>query len=165
MDSFKSFWKNAFNVQGISTRKDMWIVLLFNFVITFILNLIDTRLGSLYTLIYFIPQISLSVRRLHDTGHTAKPLIVSYVIEFICLILIAINKLFNWIPIVGILTTIIFVIIPSIVLFVVGIYMFIMLYCIGSKFPQQYNNMNNQPYNNSYYNQYNNNQNNSNNGF
>lgn len=164
LTSFKNYWKNYFNFSGIAKRKDMWSVLLFNFIIILILGKINSVLSTIYSLVAFIPTMSLSVRRLRDGGHSALPLIIVYILDFVSALLVGLNYLFSWIPVVGWITTFIFVWLPSIVIFCASIYLFILLYCQGSKYNGGFNNYNGYQ-NNSYqnYNQQNYNQNNYNN--
>jgi len=61
--------------KGRASREEYWMFMLFNFIVAFIIGLIERLLGSsgiignLYTLAIFIPGISVGVRRLHDTDH------------------------------------------------------------------------------------------------
>ena len=66
---------------GRARRKEYWYFALFNFIIGFVLGLIDAVLGltmvgtsgllsSLYFLAVLLPTIGVSVRRLHDTGRS-----------------------------------------------------------------------------------------------
>jgi uncharacterized membrane protein YhaH (DUF805 family) len=61
---------------GRARRKEYWYFTLFNLIIAFVLGLIDALvgtygvLGSLYSLAVLLPTIGVSVRRLHDTGHS-----------------------------------------------------------------------------------------------
>lgn len=152
MTSYKNYWKNYFNFSGLASRKDMWIVLLFNAIIIGVLNRVVPTLASIYSILILIPNISISIRRLRDGGHSAMPLIVVYVLDFIGLLLIGLNYLFSWIPVVGWFSTFLLVWLPSIVVFFASLYLFILLYCQGSKQNRGFNN-----YNPNNYNQYNNN--------
>ncbi len=145
MTSYKNYWKNYFNFLGLASRKDMWIVLLFNAIIIGILGCFNDILPRIYSVLVIIPTISLSVRRLRDGGHSAMPLIVVYTLDFISMLLVGLNYLFSWIPIVGWFTTFILVWLPAIVVFIASLYLFILLYCQGSKYNGNYNpNYNNQ---------------------
>lgn len=67
---------------GRSRRKEYWYFFLINLIITFILLIVDKitgtyslqtgmgLLGSLYSIAVFIPNISVTVRRLHDINRT-----------------------------------------------------------------------------------------------
>ena len=67
---------------GRARRKEYWMFILFNIIITAVLALIDSLIGTvirqagfgllqgLYDLAVLIPSIAVTVRRLHDTGRT-----------------------------------------------------------------------------------------------
>lgn len=67
---------------GRARRKEYWFFALFNFIFAFVLGFIDMMtgtfsvgaglglLGGLYTLAVFVPGISVTVRRLHDTDRS-----------------------------------------------------------------------------------------------
>jgi uncharacterized membrane protein YhaH (DUF805 family) len=62
--------------QGRSQRAEYWMFFLFNMIISAILGSIDIVLshepelpfGYIYSLVVFIPNIAVIIRRLHDTG-------------------------------------------------------------------------------------------------
>src|SRR5438046_1371532 len=68
--------------EGRAHRTESWMFVLFNFVISVVLTVIDMVLGLtkmtgglgvlslLYSLAVLVPTIALGVRRLHDTGRT-----------------------------------------------------------------------------------------------
>ncbi len=77
--SYIIFWRNAFNFKGRTRRSDYWNTCVINFVVYFImsfLNLTDDEpvqmVTALIFIIYFfislIPNISMTIRRLHDVG-------------------------------------------------------------------------------------------------
>ena len=67
---------------GRARRKEYWFFILFNFIILTVLTVIDNVIGSydleqgvgllggIYALAVLIPNIAVSVRRLHDTGRS-----------------------------------------------------------------------------------------------
>ena len=62
---------------GRSRRKAFWMFWLFDIVFTIVFSLIDRMMGGevgvlslLYTLATIIPYLAVSVRRMHDTGHS-----------------------------------------------------------------------------------------------
>ena len=67
---------------GRARRKEYWMFFLFNLIITLVLALIDSLMGTfspqaglgllsgLYSLAVLIPSIAVTVRRLHDTGRS-----------------------------------------------------------------------------------------------
>jgi uncharacterized membrane protein YhaH (DUF805 family) len=68
---------------GRSRRKEYWLFVLFNMIISFVLTFIDAFTGTLnpelglgllsgiYSLAVLIPSIAVGFRRLHDTGRSA----------------------------------------------------------------------------------------------
>ncbi|NIP38185.1 MAG: DUF805 domain-containing protein [Candidatus Dadabacteria bacterium] len=67
---------------GRSRRKEYWFFALFNFIISSVLTAIESTLGfvaggqgvgilsGLYALAVLIPGLAVTIRRLHDTGHS-----------------------------------------------------------------------------------------------
>ena len=74
---------------GRSRRKEYWMFVLFNIIISIILNIIDRVLGLdfantgllllIYDLAILIPSIAVGVRRLHDTNRTGWWLLIALV--------------------------------------------------------------------------------------
>ena len=66
--------KNYANFNGRATRAEFWYFVLVNFIISFILTIIDNAIfgSSVFSLIYsialFIPSLAIGARRLHDIG-------------------------------------------------------------------------------------------------
>lgn len=79
MEEYKSFWTNYVNFSGRSTRREFWLPVLFNFVISGILGFISPALSGIFTLLYFIPSLANVFRRLHDTNRSGGWM-------FICLV-------------------------------------------------------------------------------
>lgn len=74
--AYRSMWKNCFNFKGRTKRADYWTAVLINFIIEFIILVIDVSLdGYVFSIIssitLFIPTVSLGVRRLHDANQSA----------------------------------------------------------------------------------------------
>ena len=71
--------------RGRARRKEYWYFVLFNFIIAFVLGLIDnlfwtyTVLGSLYSLAVLLPSLGVSIRRLHDTGRSGWWLLIGLI--------------------------------------------------------------------------------------
>lgn len=88
MEEYKKFWTNFFNFSGRSTRKDYWLVVLINMVVSGILTAVIPTVGMIYGLLSFIPGLSIVFRRLHDTNRSAGWIFISLVplIGFIILI-------------------------------------------------------------------------------
>lgn len=87
MKSYLNMWERAFDFKGRTNRKDFWIAYGINLgimMILFIFLMIATysdamtaififpaALSFLYSVMTIIPLLSLQIRRLHDTGHSA----------------------------------------------------------------------------------------------
>jgi len=67
---------------GRARRKEYWYFVLFNVLVSIVLTMIDHLIGTfstdsglgllsgIYTLAVLLPSMAVSVRRLHDTGHS-----------------------------------------------------------------------------------------------
>lgn len=88
--SYALYWKNAFNFKGRTRRSDYFNFVVINFVIQTVLSLINmieseqvkilsTVILTIYTVINFIPSISILVRRLHDIGKSGKMILLSLI--------------------------------------------------------------------------------------
>lgn len=67
-EAVKNFFVKAFDFNGRATRSEYWWAFLFNFLVSFVTGMIGGVISGLVTLVFFIPGLSLGVRRLHDTG-------------------------------------------------------------------------------------------------
>ncbi|MFC2039592.1 DUF805 domain-containing protein [Chloroflexota bacterium] len=81
MNWYLQVLKKYADFYGRARRKEYWYFILFNFIIAFVLGLIEGLVGifpggeySILALIYglavFIPSIAVAIRRLHDTGRS-----------------------------------------------------------------------------------------------
>jgi uncharacterized membrane protein YhaH (DUF805 family) len=112
LNDYKLFWKNYANFNGRTPRRGYWFVYLINALIPLALVLIwllltvifggdsitswdgllivafiFAGLYGLYSLATLIPTLSLSIRRLHDTGRTWPWIFVTYLPTGVALIL------------------------------------------------------------------------------
>ncbi|WP_409304746.1 DUF805 domain-containing protein [Peribacillus sp. SCS-155] len=68
--------QNYAGFQGRARRKEYWMFVLINVIISFVLSILQTILDieswltSLYSLAILLPSIAVTARRLHDTGRT-----------------------------------------------------------------------------------------------
>jgi len=72
--------KHYVDFAGCATRKQYWLYVLFNFLLSIILSLLsgmDSAIGTLFNTVYilislglFLPSLAIAVRRLHDTGRS-----------------------------------------------------------------------------------------------
>ena len=83
MDWYLKCLKQYADFKGRARRKEYWMFVLFNFIFSFILGLLDGVFGldldgelslgvlsGIYTLAVFIPGLAVCVRRLHDVGRS-----------------------------------------------------------------------------------------------
>ncbi len=85
--------KQYVNFSGRARRAEYWYFVLFNFLISlglgFILGFVDALLGNnssginilslIYSLVVFLPALSVSIRRLHDTGRSGWWLLIGLI--------------------------------------------------------------------------------------
>ena len=53
---------------GRARRKEMWMFILINAVISIALGMIHSTVGSIYQLAVLVPSIAVQIRRMHDVG-------------------------------------------------------------------------------------------------
>lgn len=67
---FKTAVSKCFNnyvtFSGRAQRSEFWYFILFTFVVSLVLGILDERLSGLWELAVFLPTVSVAVRRLHD---------------------------------------------------------------------------------------------------
>ena len=73
--ALSSYFRNAFNFKGRASRSEFWYASLAYFIVgittLFILpNDTGIHVARILQLIFFIPNLSLAVRRIHDTNHS-----------------------------------------------------------------------------------------------
>lgn len=87
--SYILFWKNAFNFKGRTRRSDFWNAYVINIAVSFLMsffNLTDSEPVQMVTaiicIIYFvislIPNLSMTIRRLHDVGKDTYYFLLSF---------------------------------------------------------------------------------------
>lgn len=85
MHWYISVLKNFGNFNGRARRKEYWMFVLFNFLITLAISLMELALPSMvylrviYGLAVIIPGLSLSIRRLHDIGKSGWYNLVAFI--------------------------------------------------------------------------------------
>ncbi|PNQ51726.1 DUF805 domain-containing protein, partial [Vibrio agarivorans] len=84
---------------GRARRKEYWMFILVNFIISLLLGFVDGLLGTIfigyiYALAVFIPGIAVAIRRLHDTGRTGWWLLIGFIplIGLIVLIVFTVSE-------------------------------------------------------------------------
>ena len=104
MQEFKSFWKRSFDFKGVSTLKEYWMAYFFNYLVNMALGMIFyagmiTQMSVLmeddpesfitmlvfmiplfiYMLVSLIPNLSITVRRLHDINKSGFLFFLSFI--------------------------------------------------------------------------------------
>lgn len=91
MEWYISALKKYAEFSGRSRRKEYWLFILFNFVISFVLSLVDAAMGTfdaeaglgvfsgIYSLAVLIPSVAVTVRRLHDIGKSGWWVLVVFI--------------------------------------------------------------------------------------
>ena len=80
IEAFTTGWRKSFNYGGKATRSEYWWFYLFFLIVSLITHLIDLNLfksptgfgptSIIFLLIFTIPMIAVTTRRLHDTGRS-----------------------------------------------------------------------------------------------
>ncbi|MBO4492897.1 MAG: DUF805 domain-containing protein, partial [Ruminococcus sp.] len=97
------FFKNFFNFRGRSTRSEYWYMVLWSFIFESFLKFIGIFVGTSVSnsLIYFvtialcIPNLAVSVRRLHDVGKSGWWVGIQYIIIAIMLVILFVSRSFH----------------------------------------------------------------------
>lgn len=84
MEWYLSVIKNYVGFSGRARRKEYWMFILFNIIVSIILNVIGVVimlpvLGFIYSLAVLLPSIAVAVRRLHDTGRSGWWLLIGLI--------------------------------------------------------------------------------------
>lgn len=84
MNWYLQVLQNYCGFSGRARRKEYWMFVLVNLIVSFVLGLVDGFLGiqiltSLYNLAILIPNFALQFRRLHDIDRSAWWLLLAFV--------------------------------------------------------------------------------------
>jgi len=85
MEWYFAVLKKYAEFTGRARRKEYWMFALINLIVALVLGFADGLLGglgfigTLYILAVFIPNIAVSVRRLHDTGRSGWWLLLGFI--------------------------------------------------------------------------------------
>ena len=83
MEWYLKVLKQYADFDGRARRKEYWMFLLFNIIVSILIGIISgvlrlPILGNLYTLAVLVPSIAVGVRRMHDTGHSGWFLLIPF---------------------------------------------------------------------------------------
>ena len=75
MEYFLGAYKKYADFTGRARRKEFWMFVLFYFIVSIVLGIVDSiigfqLLGLLFSLGSIIPSLAIGARRLHDTGRS-----------------------------------------------------------------------------------------------
>lgn len=84
MESYKKMWKNYFKFEGRTSRKDYWMAVLINFVVSLLISAISYFIGvsvisTIYAILIIIPGLSMGFRRMHDINKSGGWVFISLV--------------------------------------------------------------------------------------
>ena len=68
IEAIKLFFRNFTNFNGRSRRSEYWWVCLFNMIVSTAITMILPDIAWIWSVVIFVPTLSLCVRRLHDIG-------------------------------------------------------------------------------------------------
>ncbi|AZN39644.1 DUF805 domain-containing protein [Paenibacillus albus] len=96
MEWYMKVIRNYVGFQGRARRKEYWMFILFNIIISLILSIIEdllglsTMLSKLYSLFIFLPGLAVAVRRLHDTDKSGWWVLIGLIplVGFIVLLIL-----------------------------------------------------------------------------
>jgi len=88
LTAYQNFWKRGLKFYGLSTREEYWWSQLANFLVGFLLAFIESGfyqssdslpLTKLYLIVCIIPNLSITVRRLRDSGRNWPWIFINFV--------------------------------------------------------------------------------------
>lgn len=71
--------------EGRARRKEYWFFVLFNLIITIVISVVESGIGTggvlgiIYMLGVFLPSVAVAIRRLHDTDRSGWWLLISFI--------------------------------------------------------------------------------------
>lgn len=73
MDIFQNYfdaYENYFSTSGRTKRTPYWTFILINLLLTFLFRYAPAVVAGVFSLLIFIPTITITIRRLHDIGRS-----------------------------------------------------------------------------------------------
>ena len=68
MNWYLKVLKQYADFNGRARRKEYWMFILFNAIVSTVLNVISPEVGGIYSLAVLIPTLAVLIRRMHDVG-------------------------------------------------------------------------------------------------
>lgn len=91
MNEYAEAWSKYAVFKGCATRKDYWMFVLVNFIVSLLLLIFGSFsdlfsiLYSVYGLAAFLPSLAVGVRRIHDGGHSGWWMLAPFInLIFLC---------------------------------------------------------------------------------
>lgn len=85
MEWYLKVLTNYVGFQGRARRKEYWMFVLFNIIISIVLGIIEAIIGTnqvlafIYSLAILLPSLAVAFRRLHDTGKSGWWLLIGLI--------------------------------------------------------------------------------------
>ena len=85
MEYYIRVFKKYADFNGRASRLEYWNFVLFNFIVTLIVGIVDIRVGScgllslLYQFVVLLPALAVNCRRLHDTGRSGWSMLITLI--------------------------------------------------------------------------------------
>ena len=80
VESIQTCFSKYATFSGRASRSEYWWFCLFNFLVAFILVMLElSTLSTIYTLATFLPSLAACVRRLHDVGKSGWMYFVAFI--------------------------------------------------------------------------------------
>lgn len=80
IEELKRIMNESLNINGRADRRAFVTLLIFTFVVSSIASRLSSTLSGIVMVLFFIPQLSMNIRRLHDTNTSGKWLILPYLL-------------------------------------------------------------------------------------
>lgn len=80
IEELKRIMNESLNIKGRADRRAFITLLVFTFVASSIASRLSSTLSGILMVLFFIPQLTMNIRRLHDTNTSGKWLILPYVL-------------------------------------------------------------------------------------
>jgi len=84
MEWYISVLKDYATFSGRARRKEYWMFILFNIIVSIVINVVGAvigfeMLGLIYSLAVIVPSLAVGARRLHDTGRSGWWLLIGLI--------------------------------------------------------------------------------------
>jgi len=80
IEELKRIANESLNIKGRADRRAYITLFIFTFIVSSIVSRMSSTLSGIVMVLFFIPQLSMNIRRLHDTNTSGKWLILPYIL-------------------------------------------------------------------------------------